>query len=947
MAIKITFDSFLAVLKRSSLLSEEQLNALLEKFRAANGNTSEGKPFAEFLVRQKILTVWQAEKLLQGKHKGFFLGRYRLLSLLGKGGMSSVYLAEHTVMKRRCALKVLPAKRVSDASYLGRFHREAQAVASLDHPNIVRAYDVDMTTDGGVDIHFLSMEFVQGKSLLEIVQAHGPVSAREAAEYVRQSARGLEHAHHAGLVHRDIKPGNLLLSPEGIIKVLDLGLARFFNEEEGSLTVEHDEKVLGTADYISPEQAIDSHTVDHRTDIYSLGCTLYFLLSGHPPYNTGALHQRLIAHQTKPVPPLPPERTDIPESLVAIMHKMMAKKVEDRYASAAQVAETLAAWLADTSTAETSIAGAIPPAIAKVPAATVLATAAKPLPSKPASAVSPVSAENQRSSGKSGPLVPSVALTNNMVSAAIDSVNDAAETRVTDDSEDPLGNFLAHLSHPEFNLTAPRKPSPGDSTRTKALSARSSSKRLSQAANDTDTTQGEKTAVVPAKSVSVSIESASDLPLDLFDLNLDLGESPSAMIVDPLEAITSQGIETSHSEPASFPAMASPSTVSRAAVNRSPGPALSPQRLWIIGGGLVIVAGLVAWMLIPPSNSPPKVTANASRLRAAPTVTTEMIIVGPEGHFLTIREAVAFLHQNFRPLSASESRTIQVTGGYTYPEVLSFSAESRGLIKIQSTGPIPAVIQGDGRSPVLRLQDAPGITLEGIDLDAAGADTAIGVTGFCPSSRLTGLKIRNFKKTGVVLKSVAANADEEFVFERSTLTTSEPGGLAIQWTADPGVSTAYVTLKELRILGAFNCGLELSGDLWKSTLQGNVLSGAGVGMRFRPGLIEGFTMIGNTFVKNDRGIEFLQAPANDSKGWLCTQNIFTGNRAADTTLATGDARKLVEQFLAGVETRQGNRTDRASVTGVDLFTGAGQVGAKLQFVSEDPLSADYMKLKTP
>ncbi|RLS55467.1 MAG: serine/threonine protein kinase, partial [Planctomycetota bacterium] len=392
MAIKITFDSFLAVLKRSSLLSEEQLNALLEKFRAANGNTSEGKPFAEFLVRQKILTVWQAEKLLQGKHKGFFLGRYRLLSLLGKGGMSSVYLAEHTVMKRRCALKVLPAKRVSDASYLGRFHREAQAVASLDHPNIVRAYDVDMTTDGGVDIHFLSMEFVQGKSLLEIVQAHGPVSAREAAEYVRQSARGLEHAHHAGLVHRDIKPGNLLLSPEGIIKVLDLGLARFFNEEEGSLTVEHDEKVLGTADYISPEQAIDSHTVDHRTDIYSLGCTLYFLLSGHPPYNTGALHQRLIAHQTKPVPPLPPERTDIPESLVAIMHKMMAKKVEDRYASAAQVAETLAAWLADTSTAETSIAGAIPPAIAKVPAATVLATAAKPLPSKPASAVSPVSA---------------------------------------------------------------------------------------------------------------------------------------------------------------------------------------------------------------------------------------------------------------------------------------------------------------------------------------------------------------------------------------------------------------------------------------------------------------------------------------------------------------------------------------------------------------------------
>jgi serine/threonine protein kinase len=227
MAIKISLDTFLAVMKRSALLSEEQVDSALERFRASEEAVDDAKAFATFLVKNKQLTVWQAEKVLQGKHKGFVLGRYRLLSLLGKGGMSSVYLAEHMVMKRHCALKVLPAKRVNDASYLGRFHREAQAVASLDHPNIVRAYDVDMATDGGVEIHFLAMEFVKGKSLLELVQEKGPVAITDAADMIRQSALGLEHAHRAGLVHRDVKPGNLLYTTDGVIKVLDLGLARF------------------------------------------------------------------------------------------------------------------------------------------------------------------------------------------------------------------------------------------------------------------------------------------------------------------------------------------------------------------------------------------------------------------------------------------------------------------------------------------------------------------------------------------------------------------------------------------------------------------------------------------------------------------------------------------------------------------------------------------------
>src|SRR5262245_45377161 len=178
----------------------------------------DARRIADELVARNLLTRWQADKLLQGKHRGFFLGKYRLLSHLGSGGMSSVYLAEHVLMRRRVAVKVLPKSRLNDTSYLERFHREAQAVAALDHRNIVRAYDVDQVDRN----HFLVMEYVPGQSLHELVTKSGPISYVAAAEYARQSAEGLHHAHRMGMVHRDIKPGNLLLDDKGTIKLLDL-----------------------------------------------------------------------------------------------------------------------------------------------------------------------------------------------------------------------------------------------------------------------------------------------------------------------------------------------------------------------------------------------------------------------------------------------------------------------------------------------------------------------------------------------------------------------------------------------------------------------------------------------------------------------------------------------------------------------------------------------------
>ena len=285
MSLKLTAESFLTGVKQSGLTDPQSLETLVKTLRGEGTDISNSAAIAAAMISRGIITPWQSEKLLQGKFKGFILGRYKLMNLLGKGEMSSIYLAEHTRMKRRCAIKVLPANKVRDTSYLGRFQREAQAVAALDHPNIVRAYDVDTETDGGVEIHFLVMEYVEGKDLEKLLDSKTQFTPVEAADYVRQAAEGLSHAHTAGLIHRDIKPGNLLVDSKGIVRLLDLGLARFFRDTETeSLTIKHDEKVLGTADYLAPEQAVDSHAVDERADIYSLGATLYSMMTGRILY---------------------------------------------------------------------------------------------------------------------------------------------------------------------------------------------------------------------------------------------------------------------------------------------------------------------------------------------------------------------------------------------------------------------------------------------------------------------------------------------------------------------------------------------------------------------------------------------------------------------------------------------------------------------------------------
>jgi serine/threonine protein kinase len=329
-------DEFLAVLERSKLLKPEEFAEVQRLAQEAN----DPPELAKTLVRKGILTRWQAGQLLAGRSK-CTVGKYKLLELLGRGGMGSVYLGEHVMMNRRVALKIIPRHIGKDPAGLERFLAEARTIASLDHPNIVQAYSVD--NEG--DQYYLVMEYVEGLDLHRLVEAEGPLDCASAVDYVRQAADGLAHSHSRNMVHCDIKPSNLIVNPQGVVKILDMGLARLTNPGQANGEIsEQDERILGSVDYMAPEQAL--HTVDfnHRADIYSLGCTLYFLLTGHAPFPDGTLPERILKHQTQEPKPISAERSDVPQSLIEICKKMMSKRPAARYQTAAELSQVLAAW---------------------------------------------------------------------------------------------------------------------------------------------------------------------------------------------------------------------------------------------------------------------------------------------------------------------------------------------------------------------------------------------------------------------------------------------------------------------------------------------------------------------------------------------------------------------------------------------------------------------------
>lgn len=351
---QLTSERFLDMVAKSGLVDANAQDDFVKKVRAKfDDELPDPKKLAAYYRKQDLLTDWHIEKLLGGKYKGFFLGKYKLLGHIGTGGMSSVYLAEHIRMGDKRAIKVLPKSRVKDATYLARFQLEAKAIASLNHPNIVLAYDIDNEDD----VHYIVMEYVDGIDLQMLVKRDGALDCSLAAELVSQGARGLAHAHEKGVIHRDVKPANLLIDTSGVVRLLDMGLALVTAGDDESLTVANNENVLGTADYLAPEQALNSHTVDHRADIYGLGCTLYFLLTGKPPFSDGTLAQRIAKHQTEMPTAIRQLRSDCPGELEGICVKMIQKDPAYRYQSATDVAEVLEKFVAAVPKGERVTAG--------------------------------------------------------------------------------------------------------------------------------------------------------------------------------------------------------------------------------------------------------------------------------------------------------------------------------------------------------------------------------------------------------------------------------------------------------------------------------------------------------------------------------------------------------------------------------------------------------------
>jgi serine/threonine protein kinase len=341
MAAPPVADSFWMHLAESGLLAAPQLAAVKHELIAAG--VSSNADAAQWLIQRKVLTQYQADRLLEGRARGFFFDDYKLLDLLGVGGMGWVYQAANTKTGEAVALKVLLEQFRHDRGMVARFQQEARAGLRLNHPNIVRTHKLG--TAGGS--YYMIMDLVEGPSLLEVLLRKRRLPWGQACDFARQAALGLHHAHQAGLVHRDVKPQNLLIEGSGRVKLLDFGLAMILEGEGGdefSMAMIFGHESVGTAAYMAPEQAEDSLSVDARADVYGLGCTLFAALTGDTPFPERSVTDVQKAHRARTPRSVRDLAPSIPDGVAKVVAKMLAKDRDDRFTTAAEVAEALAEW---------------------------------------------------------------------------------------------------------------------------------------------------------------------------------------------------------------------------------------------------------------------------------------------------------------------------------------------------------------------------------------------------------------------------------------------------------------------------------------------------------------------------------------------------------------------------------------------------------------------------
>jgi serine/threonine protein kinase len=335
-------DKFLKTILRSGLLSKVELQAVL--LTIPKELQSEPQILAKQLIRIGKLSWFQAHKLLKGAASGLLIDNYEIVAPVGRGGMGMVYLARDRRSDRLLALKILPPKVArTEERMLARFQREMGIGKRITHPNVARTFD----TGQYQGVYYIAMEYIPGQTLYRLVTERGPLRVPTAARLFAEVAAGLEHAHRQGIVHRDLKPSNIMVTPNGHAKVLDLGLALIEGEvPQPREIIGGQGYVVGSMDYIAPEQTKDAVGVDARADVYGLGATLYFALTGRPPFPGGTARDKIQRHRKEEPPPLRQLNPALPERFAALVAKMMAKKRDERYASAAEVCEALQEWAA-------------------------------------------------------------------------------------------------------------------------------------------------------------------------------------------------------------------------------------------------------------------------------------------------------------------------------------------------------------------------------------------------------------------------------------------------------------------------------------------------------------------------------------------------------------------------------------------------------------------------
>jgi serine/threonine protein kinase len=760
-----TIAEFLALVRKSGIVDDKRLAAYLAKDRCASPLPREPSKLAERLVHDGLLTHFQAEQFLQGRWRRFTIGNYKVLERIGAGGMGSVFLCEHKFMRRRAAVKVLPTSQAHDPSALQRFYREARAVAALDHPNIVRAYDVDQEDH----LHFLVMEYVDGSSLQDIVQRVGPLDPIRAAHYISQAALGLQHSHEvAGLVHRDIKPGNIIVDRTGMVKVLDLGLARFFYDDEDALTKQIDDNVLGTADYLAPEQALDSHSVDIRGDIYSLGGTFYYCLTRQAPFAEGTVAQKLIWHQSRQPKPIRAFRSDVPDGIIAIINKMMVKDPEQRYQTPIEVCQALASWT------QKSIA---PPAEVEMPR---LSRAAR------------------RGAGEMSP-----------------------SSRTHKVWQVPSGATPALHGSTPAHSPPPAKPAAVAPAGPRAVKARETEGRGTPPSDAPPVlAQQDKAAPSPVLPDKLELGVSDQLELELAgDDHVSFAELPRAPRSREEESEPAPAL-AAETENYAAKADTDPHTPKKAVARRRNAgrPSArarrkqrqqSEQRQYLywwggsVGGGCVVLLGVLVLALS---------SGKRHKVEDAPATAPPPLLVshsGQENAFRSVGDAIR---------KAKDKDHILVLDNVE--EQLELTDSKKDLVI--ETPPGKAIVWRFPRTiasgkELLWLNGVGHLRIKGFTLDGRNlVDQVVRITGHCPGLTLEDVQLRGFRYFGILLANCAGRSDEPVSLVRLQAPTTDKKEAALAFVASPTVSSPrinqHIIVNDCRFDGPYKTPVLLVGD---------------------------------------------------------------------------------------------------------------------------------------